>query len=87
MGYNGGNKIKGRKRFAVVDTLEPVVRVLVRLPVCPNGRMGALVLSQVKEMGVSITQLNLIWADGGFDGPAFMMGGGGYLSLDCCEPL
>lgn len=75
VGYHRGNKIKGRKRFAVINVLGSVARVFVRMPVCPKGRGGARVLSQVEERGVPITQLNLIWADGGFDGPAFMMGG------------
>ena len=30
-------------------------------------------LSRVKAMGVSMQRLTLIWADGGFSGPAFLM--------------
>ncbi|MDF5717207.1 MAG: hypothetical protein PUP93_25895 [Rhizonema sp. NSF051] len=30
-------------------------------------------LKRVKEMGDKVSQLTTIWADGGFDGPDFMM--------------
>jgi transposase len=73
VGYDAGKKIKGRKRFAVVDTLGLVARVLVTAANVPEREGGKQVLARVKAMGASMARLNLIWADGGFDGPAFMM--------------
>ena len=68
-GYDAGKKIKGRKRFAVVDTLGLVVRVLVTAASVPEGEGGKQVLARVKEMGASIARLNLIWADGVLTAP------------------
>lgn len=65
VGYDADKKIKGRKRFAVVDTLGLVVRVLVTAASVPEREGGKQVLARVKEMGASIARLNLIWADGG----------------------
>jgi putative transposase len=73
VGYDAGKKITGRKRFATVDTLGLVLRVLVTAASVPERDGGKQVLSRVKAMGASIARLNLIWANGGFDGPAFMM--------------
>ncbi len=47
--------------------------VLVTAASVPEREGGKQVLARVKAMGAAITRLNLIWADGGFDGPAFMM--------------
>ncbi|MBE9108177.1 IS5 family transposase [Nodosilinea sp. LEGE 07298] len=73
VGYDAGKKIKGRKRFMTVDTLGLVLRVLGTAASVPERKGGKQVLARVKEMGVSIAWLTLIWADGGFDGPDFMM--------------
>ncbi|MEM4380464.1 MAG: transposase, partial [Thermoplasmatales archaeon] len=54
-------------------TLGLVVRVLVTAANVPEREGGKQVLARVKEMGEAMDRLNLIWADGGFDGPAFMM--------------
>ena len=73
VGDDAGKKITGRKRFATVDTLGLVLRVLVTAANLPERAGGKQVLSRVKGMGTSIARLNLIWADGGFNDPAFMM--------------
>ena len=74
VGYDVGKQIKGRKRFMAVDTQGLVLRVLVTAASVPERKGGKQVLSRVKEMGASVARLNLIWADGGFSGPAaFMM--------------
>jgi putative transposase len=80
VGSDTGKKSKGRKRFAVVDTLGRVVRVLVTAARVPAREGGKPVLARVKEMGAAIARLNLIGADGGGDGPAFMMWG-----MDTCR--
>jgi transposase len=73
VGYDAGKQIKGRKRFMTVDTLGLVLRVLVTAASVPEREGGKQVLTRVKEMGAAMARLNLIWADGGFDGPTFMM--------------
>lgn len=73
VGYDVGKKITGRKRFITVETLGLVLRVLVTAASVPEREGGKQVLSRVKAMGASMERLNLIWADGGFSGPAFMM--------------
>jgi len=72
VGYDAGKKIKGRKRFISVDTLALVLRVLVTAASQTEREGGKQVLNQVKQMDQKVWRLTTIWADGGFDGPAFM---------------
>jgi transposase len=67
------NTIIGRKRFMTVDTLGLVLRVLVTAANVPERSGGEQVLKRVKRMDTMVSRLTTIWADGGFDGPAFMM--------------
>jgi len=73
VGYDAGKKIKGRKRFAVVDTLGLILRVWVSAASVPERRGAKTVLERVKAMGQRVSRLHIIWADGGFSGPDFMM--------------
>ena len=73
VGYDAGKGIKGRKRFATVDTLGLVLRVLVTAASMPEREGGKQVLSQVNQMGQSVSRLHTIWADGGFDGSSFLI--------------
>jgi transposase len=73
VGYDAGKRIKGRKRFLGVDTFGLVLRVLVTAASVPEREGGKQLLTRVKAMGPAISRLTIIWADGGFDGPAFMM--------------
>jgi transposase len=73
VGFDAGKKIKGRKRFMTVDTLGLILRVWVTAANVPERAGAKTVLKQVKQMGKSVSRLHTIWADGGFDGAAFMM--------------
>jgi putative transposase len=73
VGYDAGKMMIGRKRFITVETLGLVLRVLVTAASVPEWDGGKQVLSRVKAMGTSMKCLTLIWADGGFSGPAFVM--------------
>ncbi len=73
VGYDAGKRIKGRKRSLGVDTLGLVLRVLVTAANVTEREGGKQLLNRVKAMRPAISRLNIIWADGGFDGPAFMM--------------
>lgn len=73
VGYDAGKKIKGRKRFMTVDTLGLVLRVLVTSAKMPERAGAKQALKRVKDMGTKVSRLTTIWADGGFEGPSFMM--------------
>ena len=72
VGYDANKKIKGRKRFAAVDTLGLSVRVVVTTASVGERESVKHVFKQVKAMGKKISRLHTIWADGGFDGEPFM---------------
>lgn len=72
IGFDGGKKIKGRKRFISVDTLGLVLRVLVTAASTTEREGGKQVLKKTKAMGNQLSRLQIIWADGGFSGPDFM---------------
>ena len=65
IGFDGGKKIKGRKRFISVDTLGLVLRVLVTAASTTEREGGKQVLKKTKEMGTQVSHLHIIWADGG----------------------
>jgi len=64
-GYDAGKKIKGRKRHILVDTLAPLLMVVVHVGNLQD-RDGALsVLARAQD---NFPTLRLIWADGGYAG-------------------
>jgi putative transposase len=64
-GYDAGKKIKGRKRFLLVDTLGLILALAV-VPADVQDRDGAkAVLDALKAPFVWVTK---VWADGGFAG-------------------
>ncbi len=73
VGFDAGKQIKGRKRFMTVDTLGLILRVWVTAANVPEREGAKTVLKPVKQMGKGVSRLHTIWADGGFDGSAFMM--------------
>lgn len=80
VGYDAGKKVKGRKRFVTVDTLGLVLRVLVCAASVDERSGGKQVLQKVKQMGNTVSRLNTIWVDGGYDGNPFMQ-----WVMDCCR--
>ena len=72
VGYDAGKKIKGRKRFIIVDTLGLILRVFVTAASVGEREGGKQALKRVKQMGKAVFRLHTIWADGGFDGEPFM---------------
>ena len=72
VGYDAGKKVKGRKRFVTVDTLGLILRVLVTAANVDERSGGKQVLTKVKQMGNTVSRLNTIWVDGGYDGNPFM---------------
>lgn len=65
IGYDGGKRVKGRKRHILVDTLGLLLIVKV-LTADIQDRDGAQILFlEIKEQ---MPRLSLIWADGGYRG-------------------
>ena len=73
VGFDAGKKIKGRKRFAVVDTLGLVLRVWVGSAKTTERAGAKTALKRVKALGKRVRRIHTVWADGGFRGPTFMM--------------
>ena len=73
IGYDVGQKVKGRKRHLTVDSLGLVMRVFVSAASVTEREGAKQVLQRVKEMTPERTErLFLVWADGGYDGPTFL---------------
>jgi putative transposase len=65
VGYDGGKKVKGRKRHLLVDTLGLII-VLVVHSASVVDRRGA---EKVFQTGEVPERMKLIWADQGYTGP------------------
>lgn len=68
-GYDGAKMITGRKRFILVDVLGLLLNVIVTKASLPE-RKGAQELLKATPVEI-LEQLQLLWADGGYDGPNF----------------
>lgn len=69
-GYDGGKKVKGRKRHILVDTQGLLLGVVVS-EANMGERLGATAL--VMEQAKNIPDVELVWADSGYRGPKFAM--------------
>jgi putative transposase len=67
-GFDGGKKIKGRKRHIVVDTIGCVIQVVVHAANIHDGKAARKVLEELFKDG---RKLQKIWADMGYKGKAF----------------
>ena len=65
-GYDAGKKIKGRKRHIVTDTVGNLLEVVVHAADIQDRDGAKLVLEKLTEATKS--QLQKIWADGGYRG-------------------
>ncbi len=67
-GFDGGKKVKGRKRHIIVDSQGLLIGVLVTEA---NGseRLGAIVVFH--ESKEKLTQLEIVWVDQGYSGDNF----------------
>ena len=66
VGYDGGKKIKGRKRHVLVDTLG-LPLVLQVHPANVQDRDGAPAV--IAELRTAMPSVSKVWADGGYSGP------------------
>jgi len=72
VGYDGGKKLKGRKRFALVDTFGLLIAVSVMAASVPEREGAKVLLQKVKEKSAPGARLIRIFVDGGFSGEEFM---------------
>ena len=70
-GFDGGKKIKGRKRHILVDTLGLLLEVIVTEA---NGSERTNGLALLLESQENLTRLELIWVDQGYQGAKFKQG-------------
>jgi transposase len=66
--YDGAKHIKGRKRYAVVDTLGLVLRVWVSAANVAESTGARTVLQRVKAMGQTVRRVITVWVDGSYGG-------------------
>jgi putative transposase len=72
VGYDAGKKIKGRKRFTLVDTLGLLIAVKVVAASTPERQGAKQLLQTVKVERERLPRLTRIWVDGGFSGEDFL---------------
>lgn len=72
VGYDAGKKIKGRKRFTLVDTLGLLMAVRVVAGNVPERSGAKQLLQQVHQERQRFPRLARIWVDGGFSGEDFL---------------
>jgi transposase len=72
VGYDGGKRIKGRKRHLLVDTLGLMIVVVVSAASVPERAGAKLVFAKLHGMRQNFRRLALIWVDGGYEGVDFM---------------
>lgn len=72
VGYDGGKKIKGRKRFTLVDTLGLLIVVQVVAASVPEREGAKQLLATLHQERHRVPRLVHIWVDGGFSGEEFL---------------
>jgi putative transposase len=72
VGFDGGKKIKGRKRHLMVDTLGLVMMVVVSAANISDQQGARLVFARLLAVPERIARLVLIWVDGTYEGAEFM---------------
>lgn len=72
VGDDGGKKIKGRKRFTLVDTLGLLIAVRVVAANVPELEGAKQLLNQLNQERHRVPRLTRIWVDGGFSGEQFL---------------
>lgn len=72
VGFDGGKKIKGRKRHLMVDTLGLVMMVVVTAANVSDQQGARLIFKRLSGLPERIARLVLIWVDGTYDGIEFM---------------
>jgi transposase len=72
VGYDAGKKLKGRKRFTLVDTLGLLLMVKVVAADVQERDGAKQLLTQMNQERHRVPRLVRIWFDGGFSGAEFL---------------
>lgn len=72
VGFDGGKKIKGRKRHLMVDTLGLVMMVVVTAANVSDQHGACLVLARLLSVPERLVRWVMIWVDGTYEGVDFM---------------
>lgn len=72
VGFDGGKKIKGRKRHLMVDTLGLVMMVVVTAANISDQQGARLIFARLAQLPERIARVILIWVDGTYEGVDFM---------------
>jgi transposase len=72
VGFDGGKKIKGRKRHLMVDTLDLVMMVVVTAANVSDQKGARLIFTRLAALPERIKRLVRIWVDGTYEGFDFM---------------
>ena len=67
-GFDGGKKVKGRKRHVLVDTLGLVLAVAVTAANVSDQAGARRVFGRLQESGIKLVK---VWADGTYEGAAW----------------
>jgi len=73
VGYDAGKKIKGRKRFTLVDTLGLLIAVRVVAADVAERQGAKQLLGCLHQERHRVPRLTRIWVDGGFSGEDFWL--------------
>ncbi len=72
VGFDGGKRVKGRKRHLMVDTLGLVMMVVVTAANVSDQQGARLIFERLAALPQRIVRLLLIWVDGTYEGVDFM---------------
>lgn len=72
VGFDAAKKVKGRKRFTLVDTLGLLIAVEVVAANVPERKGAKQLLQRVHQERARVPRLVRIWVDGGFSGEDFL---------------
>lgn len=72
VGYDAGKKLKGRKRFTLVDTLGLLLAVHIVAASTPERAGAKQLFHKVQSERERFPRLLRIWVDGGFSGKDFI---------------
>jgi transposase len=72
VGFDGGKKIKGRKRHLIVDTLGLVMMVVVTAANVSDQKGARLIFARLAAFPARVKRLVRIWVDGTYEGVDFM---------------
>jgi transposase len=72
MGFDGGKKVKGRKRHLMVDTLGLVMMVVVTAANVSDLAGAREIFTRLAALPERIARLVVIWVDGTYAGADFM---------------